>query len=229
MEMRKFVILFVLIGAILGTALAYKSNSYEPDFDLRNENVISQKVNHGDFESYKVTHFKGEKVFVRVFPAIFKKDDLIKYLEQRKRTSKYLSAKQPDRVVDVTITFNKKLSVEEFESFLGRYGLKATSFMYKSYPEGIGVFSSEVPRKLIKEMENDIKEGYIKHGYSDFKLIDGIVSFKTRVLAKDLIKLQNDPIVFLADSGPIEVYVENSDAEIFMAVDYIYPSYAKVW
>lgn len=153
---------------------------------------------------------------------------LLRYLETRKKTVEVLSNVQPDKTIDVTITFKRKYSVDKFKYFLQRYGLKATSYMYKSYPEGVCVFSAKIPEKSIKDLENNLKEKYKKRGYENVKLIDGIVSFRTRIQAKDLMKLQNYSMVLLVDPGPLEVYMENPNAEVFVTVDYIYPSYEKL-
>jgi len=44
-----------------------------------------------------------------------------------------------------------------------------------------------------------------------FKLIDQISSVKTQIPTKDLMKIQNDPRVFLVDVGPGEIYTENQN------------------
>ncbi|MFO7967841.1 MAG: hypothetical protein R6U44_09620 [Archaeoglobaceae archaeon] len=227
--MRRFIILFILIGAILGTALAYNPEMSKSDDILQKTDVVSQQMNIKDLETYKVTNFKQGEVFVRAVPKISSKEDTQEYLDQRKETTKYLSTTQPERIVDVTVTLDRKHSVIEFEDLLEKHNLKPVNYMYKSYPEGVGVLSTEISDELINEMETDLKEEYKKQGCYDFRLIDGIVSFKTQIPAKDLVELQNDPIVFLADPGPLDVYTKNPDAEVFVAVDYIYPTYEKVW
>jgi hypothetical protein len=222
--MRKIKLLVIGVAIIVSGAVAVGLDYNNPNDNsnniLRNDDIVSYSLKNSDLESYKVTYFKGGKVFVKVAPKIYTKKDLLEYLEKRKKTVSYLSTMQPDRVVDVTITFNRKCSVEEYSAFLQKYGLKPTSYMYKSYPEGVGVFSAQIPEELIKGMEGQIKEKY-----NDFRLIDSVISFKTRVLAKDLVKLQKDSMVLMVDPGPVEVYVENSDAKIFVTVDYFYPSY----
>ena len=42
---------------------------------------------------------------------------------------------------------------------------------------------------------------------------------------RSLHTVQRDPMVLLVDPGPLEIYVENPDAKIFVTVDYIYPNY----
>lgn len=223
--MKEFIMFIIIFALALGTVVAI---SYKPNAPLRNEDIISHQLKTTDLEIYKITYFKGGKVFIRVVPKIHTKDVLLRYLETRKKTVEVLSNAQPDKTIDVTITFKRKYSVDKFKYFLQRYGLKATSYMYKSYPEGVCVFSAEIPEKSIKDLENNLKEKYKKRGYENLKLIDGVVSFRTRIQAKDLMKLQNDSMVLLVDPGPLEVYMENPNAEVFVTVDYIYPSYEKL-
>ena len=217
--MRKFATL-VLLFAVLGIAVAYNSGK-----NLLNEEMISQQTKVKDLETYKVTYFKEGKVFARVSPKISKKEGLANYVAERRKAIEFLSAKRPSRLVYITVTFNKPLSVEEFKNFLKKYNLEAMNYMYKSYPEGIGVFSTDVPDSLIADMENKLKE---KYG-NEFRLIGDIVSFKTVMPARNLTKLQSDVRVFLVDPGPLEVYLDNPHSEVIAAVDYIYTSYEALW
>lgn len=189
---------------------------------LNKGNIVSQELKKNEIESYKTTHFKDNKVFIRVHPEISDGSTLTKYVNQRTATLKYLSNTHGDTIVDAVITFNDKYPMEAYRSFMNSYGLEELSYMYNSYPEGMGVLSNETPTKLIKQTEENIGRNY-----TDFKLIDKIVSVKTRIHAKDLLRIQSDKRVFLVDAGPEDVYRENSNKEIRTTIDYIYPVYIK--
>lgn len=216
--MKKFLAAVLLIGMLISiTAVSAKSDV------LRKEDIVGEELRKNEVESYRITHFKGDKVFVRVYPEISGKGELLKYVNKRIATIKYLSSTRGDTAIDAVITFNDKYPIEAYKSFMEQYALKELSYMCQSYPEGTGVLSNEIPVKTIEEIEKDIGRNY-----KEFRLIDGVASVKTRIPAKDLLRIQNDPKVFLIDAGHVDVYKDNPNKEIRVAIDYIYPVYAKL-
>ncbi len=211
--MKKF--FAAIIIAMLMAGIATVSGKSDV---LRKDDIAGQELRKNDVESYKITYFKENKVFVRVHPEISGENDLIKYVNQRQATLNYLSKKRGDSMIHATITFNEKYPVETYKSFMQQYRLEELNYRFISYPEGTGVLSSEIPDEMIQQMEEDIGRNYSK-----FRLVDRVVAVKTQIPAKDLLRVQNDPRVFLVDAGPVEVYRDNPKKEIRVATDYIYP------
>ncbi len=207
---------------LIGIVVASMAITFGKSDALHKDNIVAQEINKGEVELYKITHFTDNRVFVRVKPEITERDDLLRYMKQRLATLNYLASMQNNREVDAVIIFKTELTPDEYRSFMEQYGLTELNIMFKSYPEGIGVLSSEISAEKVREIEERIGQNY-----RGFKLIDSIVSVKTRIPARDLMKIQKDNRVFLVDAGPLEVYAKHSDKEVRVATDYIYTEYAK--
>lgn len=221
--MKKILITVLLIGIAIVGASAMVIDKEGP---FHKEEITKEEIRNKELETYKITQFKNNNVFVRTRFNITTKDELIMYKKTRVATLINLSQKLlPETPVSAVITFKNKLSLEEYISFENMYKLKAVNYMYSSYPEGTGVFSSDVPGESIVASEKEIQ----KNMGENFKLIDQISSVKTQIPTKDLMKIQNDPRIFLIDVGPEEIYTENQNKVIQISMDYLYPVYSKVW
>ena len=219
---RIILVLLLLLGIVIVSA---SSMVYDHGELFRKEDMIKGEIRKGDLETYKITQFNNNNIFVRVCPDIKTLSDLINYKKNRTATQNYISRHlNPDTPVDVVITFNDSLSTKEYNSFMKKYGLRAENYMYKSYPEGTGVYSSEIPYEEIIAAEKAIQ----KTKGSEFKLVDKIVSVRTQIPAKDIMQVQKDPQVFLADVGPKDIYQENPNSKIRMTMDYLYHVYSKL-
>lgn len=67
---KKFIIFIIIFALALGTVVAI---SYKPNAPLRNEDIISHQLKTTDLEIYKITYFKGGKVFIRVVSKSYKR------------------------------------------------------------------------------------------------------------------------------------------------------------
>lgn len=212
---------------MLGIAIVGASAMVIDKGDIfHNEEIVKEEIRNKEFDTYKITQFNNNNVFVRTRFNINTKDELIRYKKTRIGTLINLSQNLlPEIPVNAVITFKDKLTKEEYSSFVNKYKIKAEYYMYTSYPEGTGVYSSEVPVEAIVASEKEIK----KNMGENFRLIDQISSVKTQIPAKDLVKIQNDPQIFLVDVGPEEIYTENQNKVIHIRMDYLYPVYSKVW
>lgn len=218
-----FITVLLMIGIVIMGASAMVIDKGEP---FHKEEMTKEEIRNKELETYKTTQFNNNTVFVRTRFNITTKDELIRYKKNRIETLINLSQNLlPETHVNAVITFKDKLSTEEYSSFVKMYKLKAVNYMYSSYPEGTGVFSSDVPGEAIVATEKEMK----KNMGENFKLIDQISSVKTQIPIKDLMKIQNDPRIFLVDVGPGEIYTENQNKAIHISMDYLYPIYSKVW
>src|SRR5659263_220336 len=132
--MKKILITVLLIGIAIVGASAMVIDKEGP--------FHKEEIRNKELETYKITQFKNNNVFVRTRFNITTKDELIMYKKTRVATLINLSQKLlPETPVSAVITFKIKLSLEEYISFENMYKLKAVNYMYSSYPEGTGVFS----------------------------------------------------------------------------------------
>lgn len=221
MKKISIAVLLMLGTAIVG-ASAMVIDRGEP---LYKEEITKEEIRNKELETYKITQFKDNNIFIRTHFNITTKDELTRYKKTRIAALINLSQNlPPETSMSAVITFKDRLSTDEYSNFVDKHKLKAVNYMYTSYPEGTGVFSSEVPSEAIIATEKEIKKTMDKN----FKLIDRISSVKTQISAKDLMKIQNDPQVFLVDVGPEEIYTENQNKVIHISMDYLYPVYSKV-
>lgn len=109
----------------------------------------------------------------------------------------------PEDLVGATVTFNYPIAYSEAVALATKYEFNLTYYEFIG-THGIQGGISELTGDSLEDREEQLKQVW-----PDFEII-GITMIQVSILVKQLLELQNELTVFLADIGPRELYEERS-------------------
>ncbi len=190
------------------------------------------------WEIITVRGIPGIAVEIESSPVFRTVEDVRAYANNRSALLKLIAEKKGDMVVEAIIQPIKPLTVEEYLQLVTKYNVTVLAFGHWSYPDGGGriVIHPEdlgdpLPEEVFTWCES-IKESLRRlHGdtyrgvpIDQFVCIYRISGITVRAKLKELIKVNEDPLVLTVDLGPLLVAEQYRDIveHLFMKWEYIW-------
>lgn len=183
------------VGSILGTA---------PSLEQQIEQTII--IRHWEL----VTILEGpDLIYIMCEPLIESEEQLQAYKTARLDLLHNISnTMNPEDEIGAVVTFNSPISFNEAATLATKYEFNFTYYEYIASPGsqgGISILTGET----LEEREAQMKQVL----GSDFEII-GITMISGNIPVKLLLEFQNEPIVFLVDIGPPEIYNERGKGKL---------------